>query len=163
MARHPHDSGDFIDFARIAVGNGAPLLSILLPLFEGRPLQTPRHAALHRRGQGRPALPHFFDEAVAFGVITIEILDNGVPPTESERRDIIREAIAAGLSVFGRGRLEGSYDDRRQADRTGRQSPLSNLRSRRSSDAADQITSRPLVHLKLEFTTRLSFFKQFIE
>ena len=51
--------------------------------------------------QGRPALARFFDEAVALGFDTIEISDNCVALTDAERREVIGEAIAAGLSVFG--------------------------------------------------------------
>jgi phosphosulfolactate synthase len=113
-------SGDFIDFAKIAVGTARlysrPYLISKLDLYKRnavRPFIGGQFGEYILAVQGRQALPRFFDEAVALGFSTIEISDNCVPLTESERRDIIREAIAAGLCVFGE---VGSKDRKTNAD-----------------------------------------------
>lgn len=50
---------------------------------------------------GVAALPRFYQEALALGFDTLEISDNTVPLTESERHDQIAGAVRAGLKVFG--------------------------------------------------------------
>ena len=50
---------------------------------------------------GGAALPKFYAEARALGFRTIEISDNTVPLTDTQRRDQIKAAIASGLNVFG--------------------------------------------------------------
>ncbi|HEY7548065.1 MAG TPA: phosphosulfolactate synthase [Hyphomicrobiaceae bacterium] len=101
-------SGDFMDFAKIAVGTARlysrSYLTSKLDLYTRhavRPFIGGQFAEYVLATQGRQALPRFFEEAVALGFTTIEISDNCVPLTEVERRDIIREAAAGGLSVFG--------------------------------------------------------------
>jgi phosphosulfolactate synthase len=113
-------SADFIDLAKIAVGTARlysrPYLTSKLDLYKRhavRPFIGGQFAEYVLATQGRRALPRFFREAVALGFGTIEISDNCVPLTESERRDIIREAIAVGLSVFGE---VGSKDRKSSAD-----------------------------------------------
>jgi phosphosulfolactate synthase len=50
---------------------------------------------------GEPALPRFYEEALSLGFDTIEISDNTVPLTDSQRREQIMAACKAGLRVFG--------------------------------------------------------------
>jgi phosphosulfolactate synthase len=112
--------GAYIDFAKIAVGTARlysrPYLTAKLDLYKRhavRPFIGGQFAEYVLATQGRQALPRFFGEAVALGFDTIEISDNCVPLTDAERRDIIREAIAAGLAVFGE---VGSKDRKSSAD-----------------------------------------------
>jgi phosphosulfolactate synthase len=112
--------GAYIDFAKIAVGTARlysrPYLTAKLDLYKRhavRPFIGGQFAEYVLATQGRRALPRFFREAVALGFDTIEISDNCVPLTDAERRDIIREAIAAGLAVFGE---VGSKDRKSSAD-----------------------------------------------
>lgn len=51
--------------------------------------------------QGRSSLPFFFEEAQKLGFSTIEVSDNCLPLTDSERHEIIQEAVDSGLSVMG--------------------------------------------------------------
>ena len=51
--------------------------------------------------QGVNALPRFYDEALRLGFRAIEISDNIVPLTASQRRAHIQAACAAGFEVFG--------------------------------------------------------------
>jgi phosphosulfolactate synthase len=101
-------SGNFIDFAKLAVGTARlysrPYLRAKLDLYERhsvRPFIGGQFAEYVLAVQGRLALARFFEEAVALGFDTIEISDNCVPLAYAERREIIGEAISAGLSVFG--------------------------------------------------------------
>lgn len=50
---------------------------------------------------GEAALPKFYAESRALGFRTIEISDNTVPLTDTQRRDQIKAAIRSGLDVFG--------------------------------------------------------------
>lgn len=50
---------------------------------------------------GEAALPRFYDEALALGFDTIEISDNTVPLTDTQRHAQIAGACRAGLRVFG--------------------------------------------------------------
>ena len=50
---------------------------------------------------GEAALPKFYAESRALGFRTIEISDNTVPLTDTQRRDQIKAAIKSGLDVFG--------------------------------------------------------------
>ena len=113
-------SGDFIDFAKIAVGTARlyarHYLVAKLDLYKRHAVRAfigGQFAEYVLATEGRQALPRLFDEAVALGFSTIEISDNCVPLTDGERRDIIREAIAAGLAVFGE---VGSKDRKSTAD-----------------------------------------------
>ena len=113
-------SGDFIDFAKIAVGTARlysrPYLRQKLELYKRhavRPFIGGQFAEYVFATQGRQALPRFFDEAVALGFDTIEISDNCVPLNDGERRDVIGGAIEAGLKVFGE---VGSKDRKSTAD-----------------------------------------------
>jgi phosphosulfolactate synthase len=101
-------SGDFIDFAKIAVGTARlysrPYLTKKLELYKRhavRPFIGGQFAEYVFATQGRQALPRFFGEAVALGFDTIEISDNCVPLNDRERTDLIAGAIKAGLKVFG--------------------------------------------------------------
>lgn len=51
--------------------------------------------------QGSKALPRFYEEALRLGFRAIEISDNVVPLSVSERKRQIRAAAAAGLIVYG--------------------------------------------------------------
>lgn len=113
-------AGEFIDFAKIAVGTARlysrSYLTSKLDLYKQhavRPFIGGQFAEYVLATQGRQALPRFFNEAVALGFSTIEISDNCVALTDTERRDIIGDAIAAGLSVFGE---VGSKDRKSAAD-----------------------------------------------
>jgi phosphosulfolactate synthase len=112
--------GDFIDFAKIAVGTARlysrSYLTAKLDLYKQhtvRPFIGGQFAEYVLATQGKQALPRFFDEAVALGFDTIEISDNCVPMSDSERRAIISGAIDAGLAVFGE---VGSKDRKSTAD-----------------------------------------------
>jgi phosphosulfolactate synthase len=101
-------SGSFIDFAKIAVGTARlysrPYLKAKLDIYRRHAVRAfvgGQFAEYVLAVQGRQALARFFGEAVALGFDTIEISDNCVPLTDAERTEIIGEAIAAGLSVFG--------------------------------------------------------------
>jgi phosphosulfolactate synthase len=61
---------------------------------------------------GASALPQFYAEARRVGFTTIEISDNTVPLTPTERRDQIRGAVDVGLEVFGE---VGSKDNQTSA------------------------------------------------
>lgn len=50
---------------------------------------------------GAKALPRFYEEALALGFETIEISDNTVPLTDTQRREQIAAAVRSGLRVFG--------------------------------------------------------------
>lgn len=50
---------------------------------------------------GEGALPAFYEEARALGFRAIEISDNTVPLSPSQRRNQIAAAVASGLKVFG--------------------------------------------------------------
>ena len=62
---------------------------------------------------GQSVLTKFYDEAQRVGFGAIEISDNVVPLTDSQRRDQIRAACDAGLEVFG----EVGAKDRRSTAR----------------------------------------------
>lgn len=101
-------SGDFIDFAKIAVGTARlyprAYLTRKLDLYQRhavRPFIGGQFAEYVLATQGCQALPRFFGEAVDLGFDTIEISDNCVPLTDVERAAVIGEAIKAGLKVFG--------------------------------------------------------------
>ena len=51
--------------------------------------------------QGEKALPKYYAESLALGFEAIEISDNVVPLTDAQRRQQIRNAVAAGLVVYG--------------------------------------------------------------
>ena len=112
--------GDFIDFAKIAVGTARlysrSYLADKLDLYKRhavRPFIGGQFAEYVLATQGTQALPRFFQEAVSLGFDTIEISDNCVPLSDSERRATIRAAINAGLAVFGE---VGSKDRKSTAD-----------------------------------------------
>lgn len=113
-------NADFIDFAKIAVGTARlykrDYLVEKLALYKShavRPFIGGQFAEYVFAKLGRQALGRFFSEAVELGFSTIEISDNCVPLTDTERYDIIQEAIAAGLAVFGE---VGSKDLKSTAD-----------------------------------------------
>src|SRR6185436_2133504 len=51
--------------------------------------------------QGAKALPKYYAESVSLGFEAIEISDNVVPLTDAQRREQIRNAVRAGLIVYG--------------------------------------------------------------
>src|SRR5262245_31025187 len=112
-------SGDFIDFAKIAVGTARlyrrDYLIKKLELYKRqdiRPFIGGQFAEYVFATQGRQAMPRFFGEAMELGFDTIEISDNCVPLTDLDRTDLTRQAIAAGLKVFGE---VGSKDSKTSA------------------------------------------------
>lgn len=100
--------GGFVDFAKIMTGTARlyprDYLKTKLKLYREhgvRPFIGGQFAEYVLATQGRQAMPRFFEEAVALGFETIEISDNCVPLDDETRVALIREAIAAGLSVLG--------------------------------------------------------------
>jgi phosphosulfolactate synthase len=51
--------------------------------------------------QGEKALPKYYTESLALGFEAIEISDNVIPLTDTQRRQQIRNAVRAGLVVYG--------------------------------------------------------------
>jgi phosphosulfolactate synthase len=51
--------------------------------------------------QGEKALPKYYAESLALGFEAIEISDNVVPLSDAQRRKQIRNAVSAGLVVYG--------------------------------------------------------------
>ena len=101
-------AGPFIDFAKIVTGTARlysrSYLKSKLELYNAhavRPFIGGQFAEYVFATQGRQAMARFFDEAASLGFQTIEISDNCVPLSDAERTSLIREAIAAGLSVLG--------------------------------------------------------------
>jgi phosphosulfolactate synthase len=113
-------AGPFIDFAKIVTGTARlysrSYLQSKLDLYRGhavRPFIGGQFAEYVFATQGRQAMLRFFNEAASLGFQTIEISDNCVPLSDVDRTALIREAIAAGLSVLGE---IGSKDRKSTAD-----------------------------------------------
>ena len=100
--------GAYIDLAKIKTGTARlyPRAQLLakLKLYRRNRVQPFLGGQFHEyvfATQGTKALPAFYREARALGFQAIEISDNVVPLTPAERRSQIRNAVAAGLVVFG--------------------------------------------------------------
>jgi len=101
-------AGAYIDLAKIKTGTVRlyPRKALLakLRLYQSNSIQPFLGGQFHEyvfATQGARALPDYYAEALALGFKAIEISDNVVPLTETQRRAQIRNAAAAGLTVFG--------------------------------------------------------------
>jgi len=101
-------AGDYIDFAKIAVGTSRlyelGYLKKKLSLYKRRAIRPFIGGQFQEyvfATYGARALPRFLREAKRVGFETIEISDNCVPLTDRERARQIRLAIDCGLAVFG--------------------------------------------------------------
>jgi phosphosulfolactate synthase len=100
--------GDYIDLAKIKTGTARlyprAQLTGKLRLYQRHRIQPFLGGQFHEyvfATQGARALPRYYAESLALGFQTIEISDNVVPLTDAERRRQIRNAVAAGLVVYG--------------------------------------------------------------
>jgi phosphosulfolactate synthase len=98
----------YIDLMKIKTGTARlyprDKLMEKLALYEGFGIQPFLGGQFHEyvfATMGEAALPKFYAESRALGFRTIEISDNTVPLTDTQRRDQIKAAIKSGLDVFG--------------------------------------------------------------
>ncbi len=98
----------YIDLMKIKTGTARlyprDKLVEKLALYEGFGIQPFLGGQFHEyvfATMGEAALPKFYAESRALGFRTIEISDNTVPLTDTQRRDQIKAAIRSGLDVFG--------------------------------------------------------------
>ena len=98
----------YIDLMKIKTGTARlyprDKLVEKLSLYEGFGIQPFLGGQFHEyvfATMGEAALPKFYAESRALGFRTIEISDNTVPLTDTQRRDQIKAAIRSGLDVFG--------------------------------------------------------------
>ena len=98
----------YIDLMKIKTGTARlyPRDKLIekLALYEGFGIQPFLGGQFHEyvfATMGEAALPKFYAESRALGFRTIEISDNTVPLTDTQRRDQIKAAIKSGLDVFG--------------------------------------------------------------
>jgi phosphosulfolactate synthase len=101
-------AGAYIDLAKIKTGTARlyPRAQLVdkLRLYKHHGIQPFLGGQFHEyvfATQGAQALPRYYREARALGFAAIEISDNVVPLTDAERRRQIRNAVAAGLVVYG--------------------------------------------------------------
>jgi phosphosulfolactate synthase len=101
-------AGAYIDLAKIKTGTARlyprAQLTAKLKLYRRNRIQPFLGGQFHEyvfATQGAKALAAFYREARALGFQAIEISDNVVPLTSAQRRGQIRNAIAAGLIVYG--------------------------------------------------------------
>ena len=101
-------AGSYIDLAKIATGTSRlyseDQLRAKLDLYkqhEVRPFLGGQFQEYVYATQGADALPIFLDEAVRVGFEVVEISDNCVPLSPTERRAQISMARDRGLTVFG--------------------------------------------------------------
>lgn len=101
-------AGQYVDLAKIKTGTARlytrEKLLAKLALYRQYQVRTFLGGQFHEyvlATQGESSLPLFYQEALALGFETIEISDNVVPLTRTQRLGQIRNAIAAGLTVFG--------------------------------------------------------------
>lgn len=101
-------AGAYIDLAKIKTGTARlyprSVLLEKLRLYRRNRIQPFLGGQFHEyvfATQGARALPTYYAEALALGFKAIEISDNVVPLTATQRRSQIRNATAAGLIVFG--------------------------------------------------------------
>jgi phosphosulfolactate synthase len=101
-------AGEYIDFAKIAVGTSrlyaSTYLKKKLSMYKRRgvrPFVGGQFQEYVYATYGARALPGFLREAKRVGFDVVEISDNCVPLTDRERARQIRLAIDCGLVVFG--------------------------------------------------------------
>jgi phosphosulfolactate synthase len=100
--------GDYIDLAKIKTGTARlyPRKQLVkkLKLYRKNAIQPFLGGQFHEyvfATQGAKALPKYYGESLALGFEAIEISDNVVPLSDAQRRRQIRNAVAAGLVVYG--------------------------------------------------------------
>ncbi|HLX28423.1 MAG TPA: phosphosulfolactate synthase [Casimicrobiaceae bacterium] len=101
-------AGRYIDLVKIAVGTSRlyepDMLRRKLELYRARGARSFLGGQFQEyvyATYGKDALPRFLNEARRVGFETIEISDNCVPLSDTERREQIRVALDCGLAVFG--------------------------------------------------------------
>ena len=101
-------AGAYADLAKIKTGTARlyprPVLVSKLKLYRKHGIQPFLGGQFHEyvfATQGAKALPAYYREARALGFQAIEISDNVVPLTDAQRREQIRNAVRAGLVVYG--------------------------------------------------------------
>ena len=101
-------AGDYVDLAKIKTGTARlyPRAQLVqkLRLYKKNRIQPFLGGQFHEyvfATQGEKALPAYYKEARALGFQAIEISDNVVPLTDAQRRQQIRNAVRAGLVVYG--------------------------------------------------------------
>ncbi len=101
-------AGDYIDLAKIKTGTARlyPRAQLVqkLRFYKKNRVQPFLGGQFHEyvyATQGAKALPGYYDESLALGFEAIEISDNVVPLDDEERRRQIRNAVRAGLIVYG--------------------------------------------------------------
>lgn len=101
-------AADYVDLAKIKTGTARLYdernLVKKLKEYRRRRVQPFLGGQFHEyvfATQGQKALPRFYDEALRLGFAAIEISDNVVPLTPRERKNQIRAASRAGLTVYG--------------------------------------------------------------
>ena len=101
-------AGAYADLAKIKTGTARlyprAVLVAKLKLYRKHRIQPFLGGQFHEyvfATQGAKALPAYYREARALGFQAIEISDNVVPLTDAERRGQIRNAVRAGLIVYG--------------------------------------------------------------
>jgi len=100
--------GAYVDLAKIKTGTARfyprALLAAKLKLYRRHRVQPFLGGQFHEyvfATQGERTLPKYYAESLALGFEAIEISDNTVPLTDAQRRRQIRNAVAAGLVVYG--------------------------------------------------------------
>jgi phosphosulfolactate synthase len=100
--------GAYIDLAKIKTGTARlyprAQLTQKLRFYKRNRIQPFLGGQFHEyvfATQGDKALPRYYAESLALGFEAIEISDNVVPLTDAQRRRQIRNAMAAGLIVYG--------------------------------------------------------------
>ena len=100
--------GAYIDLAKIKTGTARlyPRAALVrkLRFYKRNKIQPFLGGQFHEyvfATQGEKALPKYYAESLALGFEAIEISDNVVPLTDAQRRQQIRNAVAAGLMVYG--------------------------------------------------------------
>ena len=100
--------GAYIDLAKIKTGTARlyPRARLVekLRLYKRNRIQPFLGGQFHEyvfATQGAKALPKYYAESLALGFEAIEVSDNVVPLTDTQRRQQIRNAVAAGLVVYG--------------------------------------------------------------
>jgi len=100
--------GAYIDLAKIKTGTARlyPRAQLVqkLRLYQRNRIQPFLGGQFHEyvfATQGEKALPRYYAESLSLGFAAIEISDNVVPLSDTQRRRQIRNAVAAGLVVYG--------------------------------------------------------------
>ena len=122
-------AGPYVDIAKIKTGSArlydAEYLMRKISLYNSNGLDVfPGGQFLEYvlfRG-GQKAIPRYFEEARRLGFSAVEISDNVVPLSDTERSHLIAQAVAADLKVFGE---VGSKEDATDAATLIHQAELS--------------------------------------